>query len=98
MSAEFRVAHSSLARRSMQNLQQNLLRLAEKQDEVSSMKKLRRPSDSPVDTVSAMRLRSDMGRNEQISRNIDDAMSWLGVADNTLVSFVEQLSRVRELA
>jgi flagellar hook-associated protein 3 FlgL len=82
----------------MYNLQQTLLRLADKQDEVSSMKRLRRPSDSPVDTVAAMRLRSDMGRNEQISRNIDDAMSWLGVADNTLVSFVEQISRVRELA
>ena len=96
--AEFRVAHTSLATRSMYNLQQTLLRLADKQDEVSSMKRLRRPSDSPVDTVAAMRLRSDMGRNEQISRNIDDAMSWLGVADNTLVSFVEQISRVRELA
>jgi flagellar hook-associated protein 3 FlgL len=95
---EFRVAHTSLATRSMYNLQQTLLRLADKQDEVSSMKRLRRPSDSPVDTVAAMRLRSDMGRNEQISRNIDDAMSWLGVADNTLVSFVEQISRVRELA
>ena len=96
--AEFRVAHTSLATRSMYNLQQTLLRLADKQDEVSSMKRLRRPSDSPVDTIAAMRLRSDMGRNEQISRNIDDAMSWLGVADNTLVSFVEQISRVRELA
>jgi flagellar hook-associated protein 3 FlgL len=95
---EFRVAHTSLATRSMYNLQQTLLRLADKQDEVSSMKRLRRPSDSPVDTIAAMRLRSDMGRNEQISRNIDDAMSWLGVADNTLVSFVEQISRVRELA
>ncbi len=97
-SSEFRVAHTTLARRSVENLQNNLAKLATKQDEISSMKRLRKPSDSPVDTVSAMRLRSDMGRNEQISRNLDDALGWLGVADNTLNTFVDQLQRVRELA
>jgi flagellar hook-associated protein 3 FlgL len=97
-SAEFRIAHTSLARRSLDNLQNNLARLARAQDEVSSMKRLRKPSDSPVDTVSAMRLRSDMGRNEQISRNLDDALGWLGVADNTMSTVVEQLQRVRDLA
>ncbi len=61
------------------------------------MKKLRRPSDSPVDTVSAMRLRSDLGRNDQISRNLDDAMGWLGVADNAMTTAIEQLNRVRDL-
>lgn len=97
-SADFRVAHGSLARRSMENLQNNLRRLAAKQDEMSSLKKLRRPSDSPVDTVSAMRLRSEMGRNTQISRNIDDGLGWLGVADNSLTAVVDQITRVRDLA
>jgi flagellar hook-associated protein 3 FlgL len=97
-SSDFRVTTNSVARRSLQNLQTTLGRLADKQDELSSMKKLRRPSDSPVDTVSAMRLRADLGRNEQITRNLDDAMGWLGIADNTLTSSVEQLQRVRDLA
>lgn len=96
-SADFRIAHSSLARRTLDNLQTNLARLARAQDEVSSMKRLRRPSDSPVDTVSAMRLRADMGRNTQIARNLDDALGWLGVADNALTSTVEQLTRIRDL-
>jgi flagellar hook-associated protein 3 FlgL len=96
-SADFRIAHSSLARRTLDNLQSNLARLADMQEEVSSMKRLRRPSDSPVDTVSAMRLRADIGRNDQIARNIDDALGWLGVADNALTSVVEQLQRVRDL-
>lgn len=94
----FRVTTNSVARRSLENLQTNLSRLAARQDELSSMKKLRKPSDSPVDTVSAMRLRADMGRNVQIARNLDDAMGWLGIADNTLTAGVEQLNRVRDLA
>jgi flagellar hook-associated protein 3 FlgL len=97
-SADFRIAHTSIARRSTDNLQRTLAALSRKQEEVSSLKRLRRPSDSPVDAVSALRLRSDMGRNEQISRNIDDAMGWLGVADNALTAVVEQLNRVRDLA
>lgn len=97
-SADFRIAHTSLARRSTDNLQRNLAALGRKQDEISSLKRLRRPSDSPVDAVSALRLRSDMGRNEQISRNIDDALGWLGIADNALTAVVEQLNRVRDLA
>jgi len=95
--ADFRISQASLARRTLGNLQANLARLARAQDEVSSMKRLRRPSDSPVDTVSAMRLRSDMGRNTQIARNLDDALGWLGVADNALTTTVEQLTRVRDL-
>jgi flagellar hook-associated protein 3 FlgL len=98
VSSDFRVTSNSLARRSLQNLQGTLTKLAEKQDELSSQKKLRKPSDSPVDTVSAMRLRADMSRNTQISRNLDDATGWLGMADNTLTSMVDQLNRVRDLA
>src|SRR5262245_5036180 len=97
-SSDFRVAHGTLARRSMDNLQYNLRRLAAKQDEVSSMKKLRRPSDSPVDTVSALRLRADLGRNTQVARNIDDSLSWLGIADDTLSTVVDEIIRVRDLA
>jgi flagellar hook-associated protein 3 FlgL len=97
-SSDFRVTTNAVARRSLQNLQTTLGRLADKQDELSSMKKLRRPSDSPVDTVSAMRLRADLGRNGQITRNLDDALGWLGIADNTLTSAVDQLERVRDLS
>lgn len=97
-SAEFRVAHTSLARRSMQNLQGNLQRLGDVQDQISSLKRLRRPSDSPVDTVAAMRLRADLGRNAQIARNTDDAATWLATADNAIASVVDQLQRVRDLS
>ncbi len=44
-----------------------------------------------------MRLHADLGRNDQISRNLDDASSWLGTADNALTSVVDQLQRVRDL-
>jgi flagellar hook-associated protein 3 FlgL len=42
--------------------------------------------------------RADIGRNEQLKRNIDDGVTWLNLADSTLGSVVEQLHRVRDLA
>jgi flagellar hook-associated protein 3 FlgL len=96
-SADFRITHGGAARLVLSNLQTNQRRLADLQDQVSSMKQLRRPSDSPVGAVSALSLRSQLGRSDQIGRNIDDALSWLAVADSALQSVVDQIQRVKEL-
>ncbi len=63
------------------------------QDEASSLKKLRKPSDAPADIVSAMQLHSSINRNTQYSTNLNDATAWLGNADNTLQSITTQLQR-----
>jgi flagellar hook-associated protein 3 FlgL len=97
-SSDFRITPQMTARRTMANLQQNIERLNRLQDEMSSMKRLRRPSDSPVGTVSALHYRSDLGRNEQLQRNIDDGLTWLNLADSSLQSMITQLNRVRDLS
>lgn len=97
-SSDFRITQHTVSRRVMENLQTNLSRLGTLQGQISSLRKLQRPSDSPVGAVSALRLRGDLARSEQVGRNIDDAMGWLGTADNTLTVVVEQIQRVRELA
>lgn len=97
-SADFRITHQSLARNAVTNMQRNLDRLSQLQDEVSSLKKLRRPSDSPVDMVSSLRLRADVGRNEQITRNLEDALGWLNTADSALNAIIDQTTRVRDLS
>src|SRR5512140_3242634 len=96
-SADFRITPQMTARRSMSNLQRNIENLDRLQGEMSSQKLLSKPSDSPVAMVSALHYRSSIGRNDQVSRNIDDGSTWLGLADNTLNSVVQQLQRVRDL-
>jgi flagellar hook-associated protein 3 FlgL len=96
-SADFRISNQMLVARSLANLQTNMRRLSDLQDEASSLKRLRKPSDAPADVVSSMRIRSDLNRNDQIARNIDDATAWLGTADAALTSAVQQLQRVHDL-
>lgn len=98
VSADFRIAHASMARRVTGNLQRSLAELERLQAQISSNKQLNRPSDSPVGAVAALRLRAELGRGDQIARNIDDAITWLSTADNTLMSVVDQVTRVRDLA
>jgi flagellar hook-associated protein 3 FlgL len=95
--SNFRIATNQLVTNSLANLQQTTDKLSDLQDEASSLKRLRRPSDGPADVVSAMALHADIGRNDQISQNIDDASSWLGTADSALQSVVTQLQKVHDL-
>jgi flagellar hook-associated protein 3 FlgL len=96
-SSDFRITPQITARRSLGNLQKNIEALNKLQGQISSMKTLQKPSDSPVGMVSALHYRSDLGRNEQVSRNLDDGLTWLNLADDTLNTVFTQLQRVRVL-
>ena len=79
------------------NLQGNLSRLQKLQEQLSSGKAIRRPSDSPASTVSALRYRADIRRSEQMQRNATDGLGWLGTADTSLTQTLSVVSRSREL-
>lgn len=86
-----------LAEAFMRNLSYNLRRLGEKQDQLSSGKRVRLPSDDPVSAVLAMRLRNTLLSIEQYSKNVDDAMTWLQNTEAALQNTGEILQRIREL-
>lgn len=93
----FRITQRSVSQRTTGNLQLSLRRLAMTQDRLSSGKQMSRPSDNPVGTVSALRLRSGIRQTEQYVRNAEDGLGWLSAADNTLTSSLNQVRRVRDL-
>ena len=93
----FRITQRSVAQRTNANLQLSLRRLATTQEQLSSGRQISRPSDNPVGTVSALRLRSNIRASEQYVRNAEDGLGWLSAADNTLTSSLNQVRRVRDL-
>jgi len=92
-----RVTQRSIASNVLSGLQTNISRLGDLQNKLSSGKQLNRPSDSPGDTVMAMQFRSEMANLQQYSRNADDGIGWLSVADSSLTDASTQLNRAREL-
>lgn len=79
------------------NLQGALSRLQRLQEQLSSGKAIGKPSDSPTGTVSALRLRADLRRNEQLGRNAADAEGWLNTTDKALTSQLDVVNRARAL-
>jgi flagellar hook-associated protein 3 FlgL len=92
-----RVTQNMMMDRSYSALQTGLNRLAKTQEQLSTGRVLNRPSDSPTDATSAMRIRSSLADQKQYLRNSEDGIGWLGQIDTTLTSVAGQIRRAREL-
>lgn len=93
-----RVTQNMLTDRSVGALQTGLSKLARLQEQLSTGRILNRPSDSPTDTTSAMRIRSSMADVKQYGRNANDGNGWLSQIDAALTSANDQVLRARDLA
>ena len=93
-----RVTQSMMSQGSLAAMQTSLARLAKTQEQLSTGRVLNRPSDSPTDTTSAMRIRSSLADAQQYARNADDGNGWLSTIDSALTSANDQVLRARDLA
>jgi flagellar hook-associated protein 3 FlgL len=92
-----RVTQNMMSERSLAGMQMGLSRLAQMQERLTTGKVLNRPSDSPIDTGSAMNLRKSLSDQQQFVRNARDGLGWLNTADATLSSMSDRLRKAREL-
>lgn len=93
-----RVTYNTIANNVLRNLSNNLTRLEKLQSQLSSGKKIIKPSDDPVSTFRIMGLRSTLNANSQYNRNVDFLETELNVADRALQNLSSALSRVKSLA
>lgn len=92
-----RITQSSMGKQVVDNLTSSLTRLQKIQDQLSSGKRIGRPSDEPAGAVLSLRLRSSLDRNAQYARNLTDGKGWLDLADSSIQSASNQLTRARDL-
>ncbi len=93
-----RVTQRTISTTTSANLQRNLAHMQQIQEQLSSGRQLNRPSDSPTGTVSALRLRADLRRSDQLTRNAGDGIAWLAAADTALTQGIDTVTRARDLA
>ncbi|WIB68856.1 flagellar hook-associated protein FlgL [Curtobacterium sp. MCBD17_035] len=80
-----------------QRLQTGAARLAQLQDQASSLKNITVPSDDPSGTGKSITVRSAQAQNAQYSRNADDGAGWLATTDSALASVYSVMNKVRDL-
>lgn len=92
-----RVTNKMLSTSFLRDMNNNLANLQELQQQMTSGKEIRRPSDNPFKVARAMQLHSSINANKQYNENISDTINWLDTTDTALGQVGDVLQRIREL-
>lgn len=93
-----RVTNSMLTRQVINNLTAAGDRTQNLQNQLSSGKRISKPSDDPVDAALALGQRTRLARIEQLERNNDAATDFLTMAGNLLEQVTSTITRVHEIS
>jgi flagellar hook-associated protein 3 FlgL len=92
-----RITNSMPQRHVLADLQRVQQRLSEAQNQVSSGKRIEKPSDDPLGTARAMRLQSDLDTSSMYRTGVNESQSWLNATDAALSSLNDVVQHVGEL-
>lgn len=92
-----RVTNKMLTHNFLSDMRTNLSKMKTLQEQSTSGKQVRKPSDDPSKVSRIMQINSDIVANKQYNSNIKDTINWLDSADTSLGQAGEVLKRVREL-
>jgi flagellar hook-associated protein 3 FlgL len=81
----------------LRDMNTNLKNMQTLQQQMTSGKEIRRPSDDPFKVSRAMQMHTDIDANKQYNENIKDVSNWLDTTDTALGQAGDVFQRVREL-
>ena len=91
-----RITNNMMLRSASSNINGNKINVNAMENQMSSQKKIQRPSDDPVIAVRALRLRSSLSEiNQYYKNNIPDAESWLEVTNTALDNMKKIITDIR---
>ena len=93
-----RVTEGMLGRRLLSDLRASTQRIATAQRQIASGRRIDKPSDDPLATHNALRLRAELGGIQQDKRTISDTKGWLDTTDSALATITDVVHRARDLA
>jgi flagellar hook-associated protein 3 FlgL len=93
-----RITIKELDRHMMNVLNNRYSDLANLQEQMSTGKRLQRPSDDPVDVANDLKLTTHAKELQQYKSNINDGLAFMQVTDTAMQSMNTLMQRMRELA
>ncbi len=88
-----RITNKIMQRNNLSNINTNKIYQDRLSSQMSSQKKINRPSDDPVVAIRALRLRSNVTEITQYyTKNIPDAESWLKVTEDAISNLSEVIN------
>lgn len=92
-----RITNRVLAKGYLSDLNINLQNMRRLQEQLSSGREIRRPSDDPFRVARTMELTTGISLNERYQKNIDEGIGWLETSEIALGQMGDVIQRIREL-
>ncbi|WP_101843030.1 flagellar hook-associated protein FlgL [Halobacillus sp. Marseille-P3879] len=92
-----RVTQGMLSNNMLGNLSKSYSEMGKYQEQLSTGKKISKPSQDPVVAMKGMNYRSQAGQVEQFQRNIGEVHNWMDNSDSALDEGTQAIQRIREL-
>ncbi|WP_152396368.1 flagellar hook-associated protein FlgL [Paenibacillus guangzhouensis] len=92
-----RVTQGMMTNQLMRNVTKNYNNMNKYQENLSTGRKINKPSDDPVGITYALRYRSELTMNEQYQKNMDSAKSFVEHTDTIMGQINDVLQRASEL-
>lgn len=92
-----RVTSGMMSMQTLSNLNRNYGNMIDMQNQISTGRKINKPSDDPVGVTYALRYRAELASNEQFQSNTDNAISWLDATDANMQQALDVMQRLKEL-
>ncbi|MCH8026803.1 MAG: flagellar hook-associated protein FlgL [candidate division Zixibacteria bacterium] len=93
-----RVTNSVIAANVSFNTQRAIARFLELQKQMSSGRRINKPSDDPIGTIRDLDYRKELSKIQQYRGAIAQGQNWMGAYENGLADVNTMLSSARELA
>lgn len=92
-----RITNRALVKGYLSDLNTNLQNMRKLQEQLSSGREIRRPSDDPFRVARTMELSTGISLNERYQKNIDEGIGWLETSEIALGQMGDVIQRIREL-
>lgn len=92
-----RVTQSMLTSDFLRNISNSYQRMAKYQNQMSTGKKITKPSDDPVVAMMGMKYRTDLSHIKQYQRNISTANKWMSTSEDSMKEATSILQKINEL-
>lgn len=93
-----RITNTMMTNNILLNINKNREVLDNYSQQLSSGKKIQKPSDNPIIAVRALKFRTDVKEIEQYKTNANDAISWISVTEQAVTNVTDIMKRIRDLA
>lgn len=92
-----RITNNTMNKAFINNLNKNLQNMQKAQEQLTSGKKVSKPSDNPLLVGKILSMKEDIKQNEQYKSNIGSSKDWVQTQDTALADVTKSMNRIRDL-